>query len=390
MMWHVIHLADLLLWLFMAASVAYVLLFAVASLFTLKKWKRAVQAGAVSTHTFLVLIPAYKEDKVIRATVSNFLAQDYPQDNYRLVVISDRMQADTNQWLAAQPVELLTPTFDKSSKAKALQYAMSQTGGAFDYVVILDADNHVDRDFLSNLSSACSEGHDTIQCHRVAKNDDNEVALLDGVSEEINNTLFRKAHNNVGLSAALIGSGMCFGWQWFRDNVCKLDSAVEDRELEALLLLQGRFVKYEEGILVKDEKVSSGHTFQRQRLRWMTGQMQSFRRMLPNIPRALLTGNIDYIDKTIQQMLIPRSILLTVVPLMAMILTCLNPLWSLKWWGLLAALCAAVYVAIPAPLRTCRLFSKVGALPRLTGYMLKNLLQIDMGNKDFIHTTHDK
>ena len=94
------------------------------------------------------------------------------------------------------------------------------------------------------------------------------------ISEEINNTIFRKAHNAIGMSSALIGSGMCFDFAWFKENVSKLSTAVEDRELEALLMRQGIFIKYEEDIDVLDEKVSNKDNFQRQRLRWMPESVQ--------------------------------------------------------------------------------------------------------------------
>jgi hypothetical protein len=71
--------------------------------------------------------------------------------------------------------------------------------------------------FLSQLNILCSI-YDAIQCHRCAKNANNDVAVLDGTSEEINNTIFRKAHNRLGLSSALIGSGMCFKYDLFKEN----------------------------------------------------------------------------------------------------------------------------------------------------------------------------
>ena len=88
------------------------------------------------------------------------------------------------------------------------------------------------------------------------------------------------------------------------------ETAVEDREMEIQLMKEHIFIKYEEHIPVYDEKVSSSENFQRQRLRWMTGQVQSLLMMLPYLPTAIKTGNIHYIDKTMQQALIPRSILL--------------------------------------------------------------------------------
>ena len=69
---------------------------------------------------FLILYPAYKEDKVIVNAVEQFLYQDYPSDLYTVAVISDHMQPETNDYLRSLPITLLTPIFEKSSKAKAM------------------------------------------------------------------------------------------------------------------------------------------------------------------------------------------------------------------------------------------------------------------------------
>ena len=389
--WTIIHVVDVLLWLIMAANVFYVLLFAVASHLPLRHKSPTSHSSPPTFHSFLVLFPAYHEDTVIKNSVATFLKQDYPTDLYQVVVISDHMLPETNQWLAQQPVTLLQPTFEKSSKAKALQYAIHNSRFTMpDFVIVLDADNVVGPAFLSKLSMVV-RSDEAIQCHRTAKNADNDIAALDGISEEINNSIFRRGHNRIGMSSALIGSGMCFSYQWFKDNVEKLDSAVEDRELEALLMKQGIFVRYAEDIYVKDEKVSSSDNFQRQRLRWMTGQVQALCRMLPYIPKAVLTGNINYIDKTIQQALVPRSILLLIVPLLT-ILSLLTSHYSLliPYLFLLVCLYLAIFLAIPSQLRTKAIFSKVITLPLLVWKMLKNILHIHPQNKEFIHTTHNQ
>ena len=233
-------------------------------------------------------------------------------------------------------------------------------------------------------------GRVAIQCHRTAKNADSDIAMLDGVSEEINNSIFRRGHNRLGLSSALIGSGMCFSFKWFRENVNYLTTAGEDRELEALLLRQGVFIRYEEDILVMDEKVATGENFQRQRLRWMSAQVQCLLAMLPHLPSALWHGNIDYADKTIQQALLPRSILLVAAAVVAMVVTLVSVAHSVKWWLLLLAVVTAVYVATPGRLRTRTLLSKALMVPRLVGRMIGNILHIDCRNEDFIHTTHSQ
>lgn len=389
MIWTILHIIDITLWIIIACSVAYVVFFAIVSLFYEKEDRIATHAAGFKNEMakFLILYPAYKEDNVIINAVEQFLLQDYPTTHYTVAVISDHMQPKTNDILHKMPITLLTPTFEKSSKAKAMQYAINEVNGDFDNVVILDADNVVRPDFLSQLNILCTI-YDAIQCHRCAKNANNDVAVLDGTSEEINNTIFRKAHNRLGLSSALIGSGMCFNYELFKKNVFQLSTAGEDREMEALLLHQEVFIKYAPDIHVFDEKVSSQDNFQRQRMRWMTAQVQSLLSNLPQIPNAIVHGKINFIDKIIQQALIPRSILIVLLAFISIFITIIYPYWCEKWWILFALLAVSLFIAIPRQLRL-RSFAKVFTIPGLVMRMIKNILHINHKNTDFIHTEHN-
>ena len=402
MLWHVIHIIDILMWLLLAASTLYILFFALVSILWDKRVDEFTQfltgqklaMRDKEYFTYLVLYPAYNEDRVIVPSVRNFLGQYYPYNAFHVAVISDHMQPETNLALSELPITLLQPVFEKSSKAKAMQYAMDHIKEDYDYVIIMDADNVVNPDFLQKLNESCAHGYKAIQCHRCAKNKDNDIAVLDGVSEEINNTIFRKAHNRIGLSSALIGSGMCFDFKSFKENVYKLTTAGEDRELEALLLKDRIFIKYEPELHVFDEKVSNKDNFQKQRLRWMTVQIQSLFNLLPYIPKAIVTLNIDYIDKTIQQALIPRSMLVVGAFGMSFVMTAFSLIfslsWYIKWWCLFFTICIALYIATPRQLRSHSVFGKLLSLPKLVWRMVMNILKIDRKNTDFIHTTHDK
>ena len=122
-------------------------------------------------------------------------------------------------------------------------------------------------------------------------------------------------------------------------------------------------------------------------MRWMTAQVQSLFSNLPMIPKAILHGKINFVDKTIQQALIPRSILIVLLGGISVMMTILIPEWCEKWWILFAFLAGALFIAIPGPLRM-RSFSKVFTIPGLVIRMLKNALHIDHKNTDFIHTEH--
>ena len=189
MIWIIIHIVEILLWILLAVSGAYILFFALVSML----WKKPVSPlsayleGQIRSlrepqqYTFLILYPAYNEDRVIVSSVHTFLGQYYPYKGFHVAVISDHMQPETNEKLAQLPITLLQPVFEKSSKAKAMQYAMDQIKENYDYVVILDADNIVNSDFLQQLNEVCSKGYKAIQCHRCAKNSNNDIAVLDGV-----------------------------------------------------------------------------------------------------------------------------------------------------------------------------------------------------------------
>lgn len=386
----ILSVVEWILFGIVAFSCLYVIFFAFISVFPAKNQDNRPRPDTIHHHSFLVLFPAYAEDKVIIKSVTSFLNQDYPHDLFSVVVISDHMMPETNSTLSSLPVTLLCPDFSNSSKAKALQYAVEKTHSHYDYILILDADNIVQSHFLSSLNVICSDGFKAIQCHRKAKNEENGIAILDGLSEEINNTIFRKAHNIVGLSSALIGSGMCFDYIWFSQHVNKLSTNVEDREIESFLLLEKIHIHYAEHLDVLDEKVSSADNFQHQRQRWMSGQFQAFCRMIRHIPYAVLHTNLDYIDKTLQQILIPRSILIAFLPLMAIILSPVSLQRSLRWCVLFALFSLSLTAAVPKQLRTFSSLRSLFSLPPLLWRMVVNLTRLNNSDKTFLHTNHSK
>ncbi len=126
----------------------------------------------------------------------------------------------------------------------------------------------------------------------------------------------------------------------------------------------------------------------------MTAQIQSLLRMLPYIPEAIITLNLDFIDKTIQQALIPRLMLIVGALGMSVVITAFSLLfslsWYIKWWVLFLAICITLYIATPKKLRSHSVFGKLLSLPKLVWKMVLNILKIDRKNTDFIHTDHNK
>lgn len=368
-------------------NIAYLLFFAIASY---GKSKHIGQISLGDQKRIAILIPAYKEDLVILECVHSCMQQKYPADKYDTVVISDRMKDETNDALSALPITLVQVFFKNSTKAKALNYAMEQIGDNYDVAVVLDADNVIDTDFLARINEAFSTPDvQIVQAHRKAKNLNTNLSVLDAASEEINNGIFRLGHANVGLSAALIGSGMAFGYSLFKNIMLTIDAVGGfDRALELTLIKEGKRIYYLPDVEVLDEKVQNHANFSNQRRRWLSAQIHYLMQYIGDVPSALLKGNWDFCDKVFQQMSIPRILLLGMTFVLALFLSFVNWVIALRWWVLFAVLITALLIVIPKSLFNRRLLKALLDLPYSFVLMCRNLFRLKGANKKFIHTSH--
>lgn len=391
------NIIDWILYIPLVFCVGYLLLYAIASKF----YRAPHYPEARTLRRFAVLFPAYKEDRVILSSIRSFLEQDYPQELFEIIVISDQMQPETNEALRALPIRLLMADYTESSKAKALAMAMDNVDtNVYDIVVIMDADNLTTPEFLSTINRAFDSGVKAIQAHRTGKNLNTDISVLDGASEEINNGFFRSGHNAVGLSAGLSGSGMAFEAEWFHQHVKYLQTAGEDKELEAMLLQQRIYIAYLADLPVFDEKTQKKEAISNQRKRWIAAQFGALRASLPHLPKALLQGNFDYCDKILQWMLPPRLIQLAGVFGLTFVFTVIGIILSvrnggyewtmaIKWWILSAAQVAAMTLPVPGgQLFTKQVGKAIMKMPMLAVTMVGNLFKLKGANKKFIHTEH--
>ena len=392
-------LADLLLFVLLAINGLYLLLFSLASLKPLRRLDKPARKEAHDTdsaaphrkHRFALLIAAYREDGVIRSTVSQCLRQDYPQELYDVVVISDHMQPATNEALRAMGATLLQVDFEKSTNTKSLRFALEALPEHYyDLALIVDADNIIPTDYLMRLNAAFADPEvKAVQTHRVAKNLNTTMAYLDAISEEINNSIFRHGHNALGMSSALIGSGMAFRYDLFRELMLSNTSVGGfDRVLEMKLLYRRIFIHYMPDLYIKDEKIQQTDNFYNQRRRWLAAQYDSLAEFLHQLPSALRTRNWDFCDKLFQQAALSRVLLLGFVFVVALLTLLLQPAWSLKWWCLLGVVILALACATPRRYYTVRLLRAICLVPWSFLLMAANLFRMKEARHRFIHTTH--
>lgn len=376
--------------LYLGLSALYLLLYSVAGHHA--QATRDEQLPVARDHARIaVFIPGYKEDAVILHTAKHSLTFDYPKEKWELIIVADSMQPETLVELRRLPLRLVEVTFDKSTKAKALNRAMAEVGDEFDLALILDADNLAQIDFLYRINDAYQAGFQAIQGHRVAKNLDTPIAILDAMSEEINNHIFSAGHRALNLSSRLVGSGMAFHYQLFKTTMAGVDAIGGfDKELELKLIGGGVKVAYLPSAKVYDEKVAQAQHFSNQRRRWIAAQFHYAGRFWGKAFRAFVNrGQVDFFDKANQMILPPRLILpglLALGTLLALISG--QPGWIIGWSLALLANVVAFAMAIPAKLYEKQYLRAFLALPRAFFVMALSLLKLKGSNKTFIHTPH--
>ena len=376
----------------LSLATAYILVFALAGLF----YKEKPYGTPGRFRKVAVLIPGYKEDAVIVEVATAALKQQYPQGLFDVVIIADSFQPYTIEKLKSIPVKLIEVSFEKSTKSKALNKAMEQLGDGYEITVVLDADNIMAPDFLNKVNTAFDNGFIAVQGHRTAKNINNSWAVLDAVSEEINNHIFRKGHRVLGLSSAIIGSGMAFDYHFFKNMMSSVHAVGGfDKEIELKMLKQGVTIAYLDDAMVYDEKIQQPDVFSNQRRRWLSAQVHYFRNGFTDAFKDLITkGNADYFDKAIQFIQPPRILLLGAVMLLSVIFISLNYLLysqlilSAGWLATATACIAALLLSIPRSHYNTRTMAAISGLPKGMLLMMLSLLKIKGANKTFIHTKH--
>jgi len=384
---------SILLFLYLAFNVSYLFLFSIAGLLKRKNWYSAVELK----RKIVVLIPTYKEDNIIINTALNAIHHDYPVDRFDIYIIADQLQETTVKALSDLPIHLVNVSFNKSTKAKSIKSALRELpDNYYDIAFILDADNVMGSGCLEKMNHAFDAGFDMVQLHRTAKNRNTPTAVLDAISEEINNHIFRKGHRIVGLSSALIGSGMGFRYTHFKNLMMQTDidnNPGEDREIYLEFLRMGKTCEYIEDAFVYDEKVQSARVLEKQRTRWISAQLQYARRFWTRDFFKTFSFGVHYFDYALQTLLLPRLLLVVATMLIPVVFIFLYLVAGIKsfpsWgvWGGLSIVCwLGLFMSAYRSVSSHEILIALRGLPKAFWSFLRALLKSSSGNREFIHT----
>ena len=274
-------------------------------LFSMRKLEKTEE----KTHRFAVISCARNEEAVIGQLLDSLHNQRYPREAFDLFVVADNC-TDATAAVAREHGAFVLERQDTQhvGKGYALQWALDQIlqQGGYDAVVIFDADNLAEPNFLAQTNEALCSGADVTQGYRAIKNLDASwisgcyALYWLGVMR-----FFYCARRNLGLSALVGGTGFAFKASLIEETGWKTYTITEDGEFSVQQILAGnRIVPLREAVFY-DEQPTTFSMSLRQRHRWVVGGMQICRRYLRPALRCIRKGNWSAVDALMYMLLIP-------------------------------------------------------------------------------------
>ncbi|MBM6384626.1 MULTISPECIES: glycosyltransferase family 2 protein [Paenibacillus] len=251
------------------------------SLFGLYKKKKKKHYPA--TKSFAVLVAAHNEEQVIGALMENLKQLDYPEDLYDVFVICDNCTDGTAQIVRDHGLNACVRTnADLRGKGYAIEWMLKylwKLPRQYDAVVMFDADNLVDRNFLLEMNNDLCNGSRVIQGYIDTKNpEDSWITAAYGVSYWYINRLWQLSRHNLNMANFLGGTGMCFETNLLKEIGWGATSLVEDLEFTMRSVQRNVYPVFNYDAKVFDEKPLTFKASARQRLRWMQGHFTVARR----------------------------------------------------------------------------------------------------------------
>ena len=230
-------------------------------------------------HKFMAIIPAHNEEKVVANLIESLKEQTYDKNLYDIYVIADNC-TDKTAKIAKEAGAIVYERFDQAHKTKgyALQWFLKQKieeKADYDAFFVFDADNIVDKNFITNMNKKLCQGEEVVQGYRDIKNPtDNWITAGYALFYWTMHRFYHLARYNIGLSPLLNGTGFMIKFDVVKPNGWETETLTEDIEFSLKQIIKGKKLGWATDAIVYDEQPTSFKQSWSQRSRWTVGHMQ--------------------------------------------------------------------------------------------------------------------
>lgn len=291
--------------------------FFIIALFALLKFKKPPKAEP--KNKFAIIIAARNEAKVITELIDSLNAQTYPGELFDVFVFPNNCTDNTAEVAAQKATVISCDHLNVKCKGDVLTFAfdtLMNDPRRYDAFCVFDADNVVDRNFLSEINDSLCNGAHVVKGRGEVKNPyDTWISGCYALYFSMCNIFASRSRANLKLSAKFIGTGFCVS----RHIMEKLDgwhtkTITEDVEFSTICALAGEKVYWAPDALYYDEAPNSFFVSMTQRKRWISGIMQVAQLHVPNVFKTIKKGSFRFLLDYIFYLVFPFSKAFSVLP----------------------------------------------------------------------------
>lgn len=230
-------------------------------------------------HRFMAIIPAHNEEAVVANLIESLKQQTYNKELYDIYVIADNCTDNTAK-VAKEAGAIVYERFDETKKTKgyALNWFLQQKikeDAPYDAFFVFDADNIVDKNFITNMNKKLCQGEDVVQGYRDIKNpSDNWITAGYAIFYWQMHRFYHLARYNLGLSPLLNGTGFMVKFDVVKPQGWDTVTLTEDIEFSLKRIIKGKKLGWATDAIVYDEQPTGFKQSWSQRSRWTVGHMQ--------------------------------------------------------------------------------------------------------------------
>ena len=264
------------LFIFFTAAYAYQIFYLLVGL-----WGK--QRGGVENaelHRYAAIISARNESAVIGRLIRTLKEQDYPSELLDVIVVADNCTDNTAE-VARSAGAIVYERFNKVQVGKgyALDYMFKKilsSDDDSDAFIVFDADNLIDREYITEMNKTFGLGFEAITSYRNSKNyGDNWISAGYSLWFLREAKYLNNARLELNTSCAISGTGFLLSRKLVEENGgWKHHLLTEDVEFSVDSVIQGKKIGYCSTAMLYDEQPITFRQSWRQRMRWAKGFYQ--------------------------------------------------------------------------------------------------------------------
>jgi cellulose synthase/poly-beta-1,6-N-acetylglucosamine synthase-like glycosyltransferase len=291
---------------------------------------------------------------------------------------------------ADERVIILRPETTLASNTRSHFYAINHFKRQHNRLTIIDSDNLVHPEYLTELDHYFKQGYLAVQGIREAKNLNTTYACLDAARDIYYHFYDGKVLFKAGSSATLAGSGMAFTTELYVDCLGNRDvtGAGFDKVLQSAIVGKDIRIAFTDKAIVYDEKTANTDQLVNQRARWINTWFKYFSLGFTLIGKGISKPSWNQFLFGIILLRPPLFIFLLLSVIFLFINLFVWPLLALIWAVAFLIFVVGFYIALAKSDTDSRIYKSLINIPKFIFFQVISLLKSRTANKRSIATKH--